>query len=121
MRAFHFWIGKVFYVGLITALSWAPSITAVAQGIEPTGLRTDTIYETNYQTNTVELYSARGKDLGVAGSLNYPTGLTFDNAGNLYVSSDDPGNYSIQKIVPNGNITVFANTSLSGPHALSFD
>lgn len=118
---FHLRIGNVLCAAPVIALAWTSSITAVAQGFEPTGLRTDTIYETNYQTSRVELYSPRGKDLGVAGRLNFPTGLAFDTVGNLYVSSDDPANYSIQKIAPNGTVTVFANTGLSGPHGLTFD
>jgi hypothetical protein len=50
-----------------------------------------------------------------------PTGLVFDNAGNLYVSSDDPAGYSIKKITPDGSVSIFANSGLSGPHALVFD
>lgn len=121
MRRFHFWRGRVFCAAAGIACAWTTSVALVAQGLEPTRLRTDTIYETNYQTATVELYSASGKDLGAAGRLNFPTGLAFDNLGNLYVSSDDPANYSIQKIALNGTVTTFANTGLSGPHALAFD
>ena len=121
MTRFPIWIGNVLCAAPVIALACMISTPAVAQTAEPTALRTDTIYETNYQTGAVELYSARGKDLGAVGRLSFPTGLTFDKVGNLYVSSDVPGDYSIQKIAPNGTVTVFADTGLSGPHALAFD
>jgi len=121
MKRFPIWIGNVLCAAPVIALACTISTPAVAQTAEPTALRTDTIYETNYQTGAVELYSARGKDLGAVGRLSFPTGLTFDKVGNLYVSSDVPGDYSIQKIAPNGTVTVFADTGLSGPHALAFD
>jgi sugar lactone lactonase YvrE len=121
MRRFHSWIDAVFYAASVMALAGAILSPAVAQAVDASGPRTDTIYETNYQTGTVELYSARGKDLGVVAPVSFATGLAFDKAGNLYVSSDDPAEYSIQKIAPDGTMTVFASTDLRGPHALAFD
>jgi sugar lactone lactonase YvrE len=81
----------------------------------------DTIYQTNYRSNTVEVFSLTGSNLGVFCMLVKPTGLVFDNAGNLYVSSADPTGYSIQKFTPDGTGSVFANSGLSEPHALVFD
>ncbi len=81
----------------------------------------DTIYESNYGSNTIEKFSRTGLDLGVFGWPLKPTGLVFDNAGNLYVSSDDPAGYSIEKFTPDGAVSIFANSGLSGPHALVFD
>jgi len=121
MRRIRFWICSAFWVALVMALACTISSPAVAHGVEATGPRTDTIYETNFQSNTVELYSARGLDLGVVARPSFPTGLTFDKVGNLYVSSDDPPDYSIQKIALDGTVTVFATDPLNGPHALAFD
>ena len=80
MKRFPIWIGNVLCAAPVIALACTISTPAVAQTAEPTALRTDTIYETNYQTGAVELYSARGKDLGAVGRLSFPTGLTFDKA-----------------------------------------
>ena len=109
---------------IAVAQSAMPSLSAgiggsdAAHGLLP---KFDTIYETNYDSNTIEVYSLAGSDLGVFGMVSYPTGLTFDNAGNLYVSSDDPAGYAIKKFTPNGSVSVFANSGLSVPHALAFD
>jgi hypothetical protein len=79
------------------------------------------IYETNYQSGTVEIYSLRGSDLGTFVRVPHPTGLVFDGVGNLYVSSDKAPNYTIQKFTPDGTGTIFADSGLDGPHALVFD
>src|SRR5205823_2285538 len=65
--------------------------------------KTNTIYQTNYRSDTVEVFSLRGSDLGVFARLAKPTGLVFDDAGNLYVSSDDRPRYSILKFAPDGS------------------
>src|SRR5207237_8799283 len=83
--------------------------------------KTNTIYQTNYRSDTVEVFSLRGSDLGVFARPAKPTGLVFDDAGNLYVSSDDLPRYSILKFAPDGSVSVFADSGLSGPHALVFD
>jgi uncharacterized protein (TIGR03437 family) len=41
-------------------------------------------------------------------SLNYPQGITFDAAGNLYIA--DAGNRVVRKVDPSGNITTFAGS-----------
>ena len=94
---------------------------AVAQTAKRMAPRSGTLYETNYGSNTVEVFSLRGADLGVLGTPTYPTGLAFDKSGNLYVSSDDPTAYSIQKFTPDGSVSIFASAGLNGPHALAFD
>jgi len=121
MRKFHLGIGCFLLPAAVIALASKISSPAVAQSVEARRPRTNDIYETNYQSSTVEAYSPRGKDRGAVGSPSFPTGLAFDKAGNLYVSNDDPSNYLIQKIAPNGTVTVFAKTGLGGPHGLAFD
>lgn len=121
MRRIHFAIDSMFCVAPAIALAWMVASPVSAQSVGAPGVRTDTIYETNYQTGTVEVYSARGKDLGLFAAVSFATGLAFDKAGNLFVSSDDPAQYSIQKVALDGTVTVFANSGLRGPHALAFD
>jgi sugar lactone lactonase YvrE len=117
---------------LLTALAlacFALPASAVPTGT-PTGTPSpsltpnpDAIYETNYQSSTIEVFSLDGSDLGTFGTPAYPTGLVFDNAGNLYVSSDDlpDGVLSVLKFAPDGSFSAFANSGLSNPHALVFD
>ncbi|HUI08520.1 MAG TPA: PEP-CTERM sorting domain-containing protein [Verrucomicrobiae bacterium] len=60
-----------------------------------------------------------GADFGVFASLganNYPNGLAFDSAGNLYASY----NNTVEKFTPSGVGSVFA-TGLSSPTGLAFD
>jgi sugar lactone lactonase YvrE len=79
------------------------------------------IYETNFKSNTVQAFSSAGASLGVFCNVVNPTGLAFDKAGNLFVSSDDAVGYSIQKFAPDGSGSVFATSGLNAPHALAFD
>jgi hypothetical protein len=81
--------------------------------------RADTIYVSNYRSNTIEMFSLTGSNLGVFSMLANPTGLVFDGAGNLYVSSYS--NRTIEKFTPDGSVSVFANSGLKNPHALVFD
>jgi sugar lactone lactonase YvrE len=83
--------------------------------------RRNIIYETNYQGNTVDTYSLRGSHLGVFAMPIHPTGLVFDNAGNLYVASNAPAADSIEKFAPDGTVSIFANSGLSNPSGLAFD
>ena len=103
---------------LVARAAPSDATTPMAEQISP---QSGTFYETNYLGNTVEEFSSRGVDLGVFAMPVFPTGLAFDRAGNLYVSSDDPAGYSIQKIAPDGSVSIFANSGLNGPHALAFD
>jgi hypothetical protein len=101
-----------------------PSISAGSADLDTAdgGLpRPDAIYESNYRSDTIEIFSLTGSHLGGFNMPVKPTGLAFDNAGNLYVASDDPAGYSIQKIAPDGSFSVFADSGLSNPSALAFD
>ncbi len=104
---------KCLYTAAAIILLAAPAI-AVAQSA-------NAIFETNYRTDSVAAFSLTGSDLGVFAMPSKPTGLVFDKAGNLYVSSDDPAAYAIEKIAPDGSVSVFATSGLNGPHALVFD
>jgi RHS repeat-associated protein len=48
----------------------------------------------------------------LAAQLNTPTGLAFDNAGNLYIA--DYGNHKIRKVTPAGVISTLAGTGVAG-------
>ncbi len=77
-------------------------------GDETTSDLSPTIYETNFKSNTVQAFSSAGANLGVFCNVVNPTGLVFDQSGNLFVSSDDSAGYSIQKFAPDGSSSVFA-------------
>ena len=86
-----------------SASSYGPD--AGCFGLSPQGRaasRANRIYQTNYLSDTVEVFSLRGVDFGVFAMPVQPTGLVFDNAGNLYVSSDIAPGYSILKFAPDG-------------------
>jgi sugar lactone lactonase YvrE len=50
--------------------------------------------------------------VGTAASLNGPEDLTFDSGGNMYVA--DTLNNRVRKVAPDGTITTFAGTGVSG-------
>ena len=79
------------------------------------------IYETNFKANNVQAFTLTGTNLGVFATPIQPTGIALDAAGNVYVSSDKPGGYAINKYLPDGSFSVFATSGLKGPHALVFD
>jgi DNA-binding beta-propeller fold protein YncE len=80
----------------------------------------EAIYEASYGSNNVEVFSLDGSDLGVFGLVKHAIGVAFDNAGNLYVSSDAPV-YKIMKITPDGTISIFTRAGLRCPHGIAFD
>jgi tripartite motif-containing protein 71 len=84
----------------------------------------------NEAFNTITKFDANGvpslfyADPGDESILNYPEGLAFDKAGNLYVANED--NNNIEKFDTNGVPSLFAtddgsDTILSGPEGLVFD
>ena len=106
---------------LLTATTLAAALLAV-----PADSLADIIYVANYGNNTIRKFdSASGADLGLFAStgLNQPTGLAFDNAGNLFVSNY--GNNRIMKYTPGGIGSIFAtyptDPNLFAPQGLAFD
>ena len=79
------------------------------------------IYLTNFKSNSVQMFSTTGTNLGVFAKVNAATGLVFDQSGNLYVSSDVGNAYSIRKFAPDGSSTFFATDGLNAPHGLALD
>ena len=52
---------------------------------------------------------------GTAATFNYPSGVTVDSSGNIYVA--DTYNHAIRKITSGGAVTTFAGTSGTSGHA----
>src|SRR5438105_4687060 len=109
------------YLAVLITLWFFTSYDTHAQNNAIALPKPNLIYETNYLSSTVEAFTLHGSDLGVYAMPNYPTGLAFDTAGNLYVSNDDPAGYSIEKIAPDGSVSIFATEGLREPHALAFE
>ena len=110
--------------GIAVAQSVTENLSAVSGSLDVADsplLRTRTIYETNFSSNTIQVFTLRGSYLGVFARPPQPTGLVFDDAGNLYVSSDIAPGYSILKFAPDGTGSIFADSGLGGPHGLVFD
>jgi hypothetical protein len=77
------------------------------------------LYVSEPANGVVSKFKPDGTKSTFASGLDYPGGLAFDRASNLFVSvGSQPG--SIAKITPSGEIMVFA-TELSIPGGLAFD
>ena len=98
---------RLFFATPMTLLLLATAVAAVAQSVTEniTAVSDDlnavdhplpesrTIYETNCLSNTIQVFTLRGSYLGMFARPAHPTGLVFDDAGNLYVSSDNAPGY----------------------------
>jgi sugar lactone lactonase YvrE len=73
-----------------------------------------------YKGNVYE-FAPGGVRTNIASGFNYPDGLAFDSAGNLFVSNFGYGtnNWNITKITPGGTPSIFALAN--NPQALAFD
>ena len=65
---------------------------------------------TTFAGNTAE--NAYNDGIGIAASFNYPTSISFDASGNMYVA--DQYNYRIRKITPDAVVTTIAGDGTDG-------
>src|SRR6266850_4994544 len=79
----------------------------------------DTIYVSDFGSNTVIKFDSTGQSTVFASGLNLPTAMAFDGSGYLYVAN--AGDNTILKFDPCGNGSVFASSGLSSPFGLAFD
>lgn len=86
------------------------------------------LFISDMRNNVVRRVSAKGRITTIAGNgrrgytgdggpatdatLNKPTGITLDKAGNLYIADED--NHVVRKVTRDGTITTFAGTGLGG-------
>jgi streptogramin lyase len=118
-----------FYVGDYdgaTIYRYSPSgvrtVFATAGLQNPMGLAVDSsgnVYAANLWGNNITKYSPSGAE-SVFASVSSAKGLTFDSAGNLYVSTE---NNTILKYDSLGHSQLFASSSqgLNGPLGMQFD
>jgi len=123
-RSLAFWL--VVLLCLLSYLSGnrktqAQSRVSLPSSDESTSEPFSFIYVSNFQANTVQIFSSTGEDRGVFCSVTSPIGLAFDPAGNLLVASDDATGYSIQEFAPDGSGSTFATNGLKAPHAIAID
>ena len=80
----------------------------------------DNLYVGN-SDSTIMRFGPNGQPQFFASSGLYPNGMTFDNAGNLYVANF--GDNNIQKIDPAGNSTILAGlgSGINAPVDIAFD
>lgn len=117
--------------GVVTTLAGRPGVIGSADGIGAaasfdylSGITADTagnLYVAEFYNHTIRKITPAGvvttlagtaksagsaDGVGAAARFFYPTGITSDAAGNLYVS--DSGNSTIRKITPSGEVTTLA-------------
>ena len=87
-----------------------------------TGLvHADTIYVSDYVDNTIVRFGPSGQSVFASASsgLDTPSGLAFDNSGNLYVANSYPN--SILRYNSSGQASVFATWGVWQPEGMAFD
>jgi hypothetical protein len=132
-------VRKVSPTGVITTIAGSGSVGYSGDGGPATAARMShahgvavdaagNVYFSDYNNHVVRKVSTAGiitRVAGVAGSgytgdggaatmarISYPSGLTLDGAGNLYIA--DNGNSVIRKVSPTGVITTVAGNGISG-------
>lgn len=134
---YHCAIRKITPAGVVTLLAGgtagsADGNGAAAQFRNPRGIAVDssgTVYVADTFNHTIRkitpagdvttfagvtYVAGYGDGLGTAAKFSYPTGLTIDPAGNLYVA--DSSNFIIRKITPSGAVTTFAGAPGTAGH-----
>ena len=124
-------IRKIMPSGVVTTLAGMPGIVGSADGsgatarfTRPTGIAADALGNlsvVDFGNHTIRKITSAGvvttlagmprisgsdDGSGPAARFYYPSGITMDAAGNLYVA--DEGNQAIRKITPEGAVTTFA-------------
>jgi DNA-binding beta-propeller fold protein YncE len=123
IRRFHFvYLALLLILASLTQSGAQPRLSGGRAQPYPDAPTNDKVYESSYRDGIVEIFNSRGMFEGLLAKVVHPTGLVFDPAGNLYVASNHRSNFSIKKILVDGTVTTFADsTLLDGPHGLALD
>lgn len=110
--------------GNITKITPRGAKSIFASGIDPQQItfnRNGDLFETDYRTGNINKFTPDGTQSIFATGFSLPLSLTFDSAGDLFVSAGwGPGNGYLTKITPDGAQKTFA-TGLTFPTGLAFD
>jgi sugar lactone lactonase YvrE len=105
-------------------------VTTLVEHIDSGGVAVDsagTVWIANFGNHTIDFIDATGQltvfagktgqpgrddGVGTEARFNFPSGIAFDSAGNLFVA--DTGNGSIRKVAPAAVVTTFAGGSRRG-------
>lgn len=99
-------------------LSTPPPVTG---GYGPTALAFNPQHrlfmnDANFPVGTGSVYQLGGSDTWTpvpgTGQIGLPDGLTFDSAGNLYVTDNVPGNSKVWRVTPGGTAQVWSDDPL---------
>ena len=98
------------------------AVAALLLGSLAAPLRADILYASFYNGQRIGKYTSEGvpRIFARVGANEFPVGLAFDMAGNLYVSNFGTNADDVEKITPAGVSSAFAS-GLRAPVGLAFD
>ena len=100
--------------------SFGGVVCAAAVMLIASSTQAQNLFEADGGSSSIYEFTPSGTQSTFATGLSYPTGLAFNNAGDLFVANYGYyGGNSITEITPNGSQSIFAS-GLNGPTALAF-
>ena len=91
---------------------------AVSYGSHRGAAGASLLYESDWQSGTINTLTSTGAESTFASGLSAPSGLAFDSSGNLYEA--DEGSGTVYKFTPQGTKSIFAS-GLGQPYGIAID